>query len=60
MEYKVVQVEASVSFAGAIKKVEKEVNDLLKEGWSLRGDLKIVPHTDSAYFVVYQVLTKEA
>ena len=60
MEYKVVQIEASVVFAGAINKVEKEVNKLLKEGWTLRGNLKIVPHTDSAYFVVYQVLTKES
>ncbi|MBR6689204.1 MAG: DUF1737 domain-containing protein [Clostridia bacterium] len=60
MEFKVVQVEAATSFAGAIKKVEKEVNELLKEGWQLRGNLKIVPHTESTYFVVYQVLTKES
>lgn len=58
MEYKVVQVESSISYAGAIQKVETEVNRLLKEGWSLRGDLQIKTHSDSNYFVVYQVLTK--
>ena len=58
MEYKVVQVEAAISFYNAIKKVETEVNDLIKNGWTLRGNLEIVPHTDSAYFIVYQVLTK--
>ena len=58
MEYKVVSLEAHTSYAAAIKKVEKDVNDLLKEGWSLRGDLQIETHNDSSYFVVYQVLTK--
>ena len=59
MKFKVVKVEANTSYAGAIQKVEADVNKLLEEGWSLRGNLHIETHTDSAYFVVYQVLTKE-
>ena len=58
MKFKVVKVEAHTSYAGAIQKVEAEVNKLLAEGWSLRGNLMIETHTDSAYFVVYQVLTQ--
>ena len=59
MEYKIVQVEAAASFAGAIKKVEKEVNTLLNEGWDLHGDLKITCHSNSVYFVVAQALIKQ-
>jgi len=58
MNYKIIYVEASCSFAGALKKVEKEVNEHLKDGWSLHGPLNIVSHSSSGYFVVSQAMTK--
>lgn len=58
MDYKIIYVEASVSFGGAIKKVEKEVNEHLKDGWSLYGPLNIVSHSSSGYFVVSQAVIK--
>lgn len=58
MDYKVIYCEAPTSFGGAIKKVEKEVGEHLKEGWSLYGPLSITSHSTSGYFVVSQVVTK--
>ena len=59
MEYKVINVEASASFSGAIKKVQEEVNKHLKDGWELAGDLVIVSHHGSNYFVVAQPMVKK-
>jgi hypothetical protein len=58
VEYKIVYVEQNISFGAAIPKAEKEINNLITKGWTLRGDFKITPRTTSNYFVVYQVLVK--
>jgi len=58
MEYKIINVETSVSFSGALKKLEKEVNEHLKQGWELKDHLIIASHSNSDYFVVSQVMIK--
>ena len=60
LKLEIVKILKTEGYIKNFKKVQEEVNKHLKEGWELSGDLVIVSHHGSNYFVVAQPMVKKA